>query len=153
MTSRINHVSVNARDLEASVAFYAELLGAERLPAPNFGFPIAWLGLERTQLHLFQADLVPPAVHHCGVSVHGLTPAYRVPERRDCFEREAFANHIVELPGDIVQLYLRDPSGNLVELDQHGVERLPDDIRAQVRRLADVQPQSEENLSARLYVR
>ena len=35
MSKRINHVSVNARDLQESVAFYVELLDAEPIPAPR----------------------------------------------------------------------------------------------------------------------
>ena len=58
----------------------------------------------------------------------------------------------MELPGDVVQLYLRDPAGNLVEIDMAGVDRLPDDLRAQLKALWDFHPHSEEQLSARLFV-
>jgi hypothetical protein len=58
----------------------------------------------------------------------------------------------VLLPGDVVQLYLRDPAGNLVELDQPGADRLPDDMRAQLKHLSDFNPQDEENLRGRLFV-
>src|SRR6187455_2439899 len=43
VSGRINHVSVNARDLEESVDFYVDLLGAERIATPNFGLPVQWL--------------------------------------------------------------------------------------------------------------
>jgi catechol 2,3-dioxygenase-like lactoylglutathione lyase family enzyme len=151
MSSRVNHVSVSARDLEEGIAFYAELLGAERLVTPAFGLPVAWLGLGRTQLHLFQSDGAPVA-HHFGVTVDDLEGPYRFAERRDAFERETFGHHLIELPGDVAQLYLRDPSGNLVELDYAGAARLPDDIRAELRPLWDFRPQSQENRSARLFV-
>jgi len=151
MSSRVNHVSVSARDLEEGIAFYAELLGAERLATPAFGLPVAWLALGRTQLHLFRSNDAP-VHHHFGVTVDDLEGPYRFAERNDAFERETFGHHLIELPGDVVQLYLRDPSGNLVELDCAGVARLPDDIRAELRPLWDFRPQSEENLSARLFV-
>ena len=61
-------------------------------------------------------------------------------------------NHLVELGGDVVQLYLRDPAGNLVEIDQSGVDRLPDDLRGQLRGLWDFNPQSDENMRGRLFV-
>jgi catechol 2,3-dioxygenase-like lactoylglutathione lyase family enzyme len=152
VSSRVNHVSVSARDLEEGVAFYAELLGAERLATPAFGVPVAWLALGRTQLHLFVSDAEAPFAHHFGITVDDLERPYRMAERLDAFERETFGNHLIELPGDVVQLYLRDPSGNLIELDCPGVARLPDDIRAELRPLWDFRPQSEENLSARLFV-
>jgi catechol 2,3-dioxygenase-like lactoylglutathione lyase family enzyme len=152
MGSQINHVSINARDLHESVDFYVELLGAEPIATPNFGFPVQWLALGGTQLHLFQKDVQPLSHHHLGITVEDLAPVYRVAERRDAFDREAFGNHLVELPGDLVQLYLRDPAGNLVEIDHVGVDRLPDELRSQLVRLQDTNPQDDENMSARLFV-
>jgi catechol 2,3-dioxygenase-like lactoylglutathione lyase family enzyme len=150
--ARINHVSVNARDLRESVEFYADLLGAEPLPAPNFGVPVRWLALGRTQLHLFERDLQPTSHHHFAVTVDELGPVYRAAERRDAFDRTTFGNHLVELPGDLVQLYVRDPAGNLVEIDSAGVGRLPEDVRTQLKALWDLHPQSEENMRGRLFV-
>jgi catechol 2,3-dioxygenase-like lactoylglutathione lyase family enzyme len=152
MNARVNHVSINARDLAESVDFYVDILAAEPIPTPNFGLPVQWLALGRTQLHLFEKDLQPTSHHHLGITVDDLEPVYRAAERRNAFDREAFGNHLVELPGDLVQLYLRDPAWNLVEIDQDGVDRLPDDLRAQLRGLWDFNPQTDENMRARLYV-
>jgi catechol 2,3-dioxygenase-like lactoylglutathione lyase family enzyme len=152
VSSRINHVSVNARDLRESVDFYVELVGAEPIPSPNFGVPVRWLALGRTQLHLFERDVQPTSYHHFGITVDDIEPVYRAAERRGAFDRLAFGNHLVELPGDVVQLYLRDPAGNLVEIDHHGVDRLPDDIRAELKALWDFNPQTDEQLRARLFV-
>jgi catechol 2,3-dioxygenase-like lactoylglutathione lyase family enzyme len=149
---RINHVSINALDLEESVGFYVDLLGAEPIATPNFGRPVQWLALGRTQLHLFERDLTSTSHHHLGITVDDLEPVYRAAERRDAFDDEAFRNRLVELPGDVVQLYLRDPAGNLVEIDSTGVDRLPDDLRARLRALSEFNPQTEEQMSARLFV-
>lgn len=152
MSPRINHVSVNARDLADSVAFYVELLGAEPTPAPNFGVPVAWLALGDTQLHLFERDLQPTSHHHFAVTVDDLEPPFRAAQRRGVLDRTAFGNHLVELPGDVVQLYVRDPVGNLVEIDAAGAARLPQDMRAQLTGIWDLRPQTVANLSARLFV-
>jgi catechol 2,3-dioxygenase-like lactoylglutathione lyase family enzyme len=152
MPPRINHVSVSAYSLQESVDFYVELLGAEPIPTPNFGMPVQWLALGRTQLHVFELDVEPTSHHHFGVTVDDLEPVYRVAERRGAFDRLAFGSHLVELPGDVVQLYLRDPSGNLVEIDQYGVERLPDDMRAVLKGIWDINPQDGENMRGRLFV-
>jgi hypothetical protein len=53
---------------------------------------------------------------------------------------------------DVVQLYLRDPAGNLFEIEHHGVDRLPDDLRAQLKGLWEFNPQDDEQMSARLLV-
>jgi catechol 2,3-dioxygenase-like lactoylglutathione lyase family enzyme len=150
--SRINHVSVNARDLDEGVDFYVELLGCERIATPNFGVPVQWLALGDTQLHLFEREMTPSSHHHFGVTVDDVEPVFRAAERRGALDRDAFRNHLVELPGDVVQLYVRDPTGNLMEVDHHGVDRLPDDLRAQLKPLWDLNPQSEQNLRGRLFV-
>ncbi len=152
MGAGINHVSINARDLRESVDFYVDLLGAEPITTPNFGLPVQWLALGRTQLHLFEKDLQPTSHHHLGITVDDVEPVYRAAERRGAFDDDAFGNHLVELPGDVVQLYVRDPAGNLVEIDHHGVDRLPDDLRPRVRGLWEFNEQTDEELEARLFV-
>lgn len=152
MSLQINHVSINAQDLQESVDFYVDLLGAEPVPTPNFGVPVQWLALGCTQLHLFERDLQPTSHHHLGITVDDLEPVYRAAERRGALENNAFGNHLVKLPGDVVQMYIRDPAGNLVEIDQAGAERLPDDLRGQLKQLCDFNPQTEENMRGRLFV-
>ncbi len=146
----LNHVSVCAHDLEASVRFYKELFGFERLPTPNFGFPVQWLGGGGTQLHVFERPEAAPTYHHFGLTVDDPEPIYARAKELGCFDDRAFANHLVELPGDQVQIYLRDPAGNLVEVDAAGASRLPEWMRAELVALADQEPQDEENLRARL---
>ncbi len=152
MSARINHVSVNARNLRESVEFYVDLFGAEPIATPNFGLPVQWLALGGTQLHLFERDLQPTSHHHFAVTVDSLEVVYRAAERRDAFDDRAFGNRLIELPGDIVQLYVRDPAGNLIEVDQDGVDRLSDDLRARLRGLWEFNPQTDEHMSARLFV-
>jgi catechol 2,3-dioxygenase-like lactoylglutathione lyase family enzyme len=149
---RINHVSVSAPDLQASVAWYRELFGARPIPTPNFGFPVQWLGIGDTQLHLFNRDMQPPSHHHFAITVDEVEPVYVRAAELGAFDQDAFGHHLYELPGDTVQLYLRDPGGNLVEVDSPGVGRLHESIRAELKRLADVHPQDEENERAKLYV-
>jgi catechol 2,3-dioxygenase-like lactoylglutathione lyase family enzyme len=152
MSVEINHVSINALDLQESVEFYVDLVGAEPIATPNFGLPVQWLALGRTQLHLFERDLRPTSHHHFGITVDDVEPVYRAAERRGAFDDQAFGNRLVELPGDVVQLYVRDPAGNLVEFDHRGVDRLPDDLRARLKALWDLHPHTEEQMSARLFV-
>ena len=152
MSPQINHVSVNAVDLQESVDFYVDLLGAELIATPNFGLPVQWLALGSTQLHLFERDITPTSHHHLGITVDDVDPVYRAAERRDAFDDRAFGNRLVLLPGDVVQLYVRDPAGNLVEIDHHGADRLADDLRARLTPLWDFHPQSDEQMSGRLFV-
>jgi catechol 2,3-dioxygenase-like lactoylglutathione lyase family enzyme len=149
---RVNHVSVHAPDLATSVAWYEDLFGAHRIATPNFGMPVQWLAIGDTQLHLFQRDTEAPSHHHFAFAVDDFPAVYRRAGQLDAYDRDAFGHHFFELPGDTAQLYLRDPGGNLVEVDASGLSGLPEEILADRKRLADVNPQDGENLRARLYL-
>jgi catechol 2,3-dioxygenase-like lactoylglutathione lyase family enzyme len=149
---RVNHVSVHAPDLATSVAWYEDLFGARPIPTPNFGMAVRWLGIGDTQVHLFQRQTEPPSHHHFVLAVDDFAAVYRRAGELGAYDGQAFGHHFFELPGDTAQLYLRDPGGNLVEVDAAGVSALPEEIRAERKRLADVNPQDDENLRARLYL-
>ena len=150
VVSRINHASISAKDLAASVGFYVDVLGAEPVPTPDFGIPVQWLRLGASQIHLFEAAVDPLSHQHFALTVEDLEPVYRRAEARGAFDFTAFGNHLVELPGDLAQTYLRDPAGNLVELDTPGASRLPEALRSQLKRLEDMRPQNAQNMAARL---
>ena len=69
---------------------------------------------------------------------------------RGALDTAVNGHHLWQLPDGVAQLYLRDPSGNLVEVDARDARALPESVRADLRVVADVQPQSDENLRARL---
>jgi lactoylglutathione lyase len=151
--SRINHVSISAPDLDASSRFYEELFGARRLPAPNFGNPVRWLAIGDLQLHLFQGDEEPPADQHFAIAVDDFEAVYERARELGAFQDDGLRrHHLFELPGDTLQLYLRDPAGNRVEVNAVGASALPPEIRRDVRPLADYYEQSAENLEARLFL-
>ena len=152
-TSGINHVSIHAKDLDESVRFYVELLEAELLDTPNFGIPVQWLGLGNTQIHVFIREATAQSHHHFGLTVDDLEPVYRKAEALGALDHDSHANHIIELPGDVAQTYVRDPAGNLLEIDTPGASRLPEWLRSRMRKLDDIYPQDEVNRRARLYVR
>jgi catechol 2,3-dioxygenase-like lactoylglutathione lyase family enzyme len=150
--TRVNHVSVHAPDLATSVAWYEDLFGARRIPTPNFGLPVQWLGIGDTQVHLFQRDADAPSHHHFALAVDDFPSVYRRAGDLAAYDYGAFGHHFFELPGDAAQLYLRDPGGNLVEVDAPGLSGLPEEILADRKLLADVHPQDAENLRGRLYL-
>lgn len=146
-----NHVSIAAKGLDESVAFYQDLFGLQSLPNPNFGMPVAWLRIGDLQLHLFERPDDPPVRHHFGLVVDDFVALYARARDAGLFDGDTFAHHLVELPNGIAQLYLRDPAGNLIEVDSPDAAALPEDIRADMVRLADLHPQSDANLRATLF--
>ena len=146
----INHVSIVTRDLDEAERFYGELVGAERLPSPNFGVPVRWLRVGDVQIHLLANGGSTGGAGHFGITVDDLAPVYERARALGVLEPAVNDHYLWQLPEDVAQLYLRDPSGNLVEVNARGASALPASIRADLRVVAEVQPQGAENLRARL---
>ena len=145
----INHVSIAAKDLEESARFYEEVFGMERIPAPDFAAPVRWLRVGDMQLHLLLDRDEPPRRTHLGLTIDDFEAAYNAIRART---DDAFGWDLVELPSGQVQLYFRDPAGNLIELNWHDVETLDREKYPELVRLADQITQSDEALEARLFL-
>lgn len=149
----LNHVSVSAVDVEASARFYEELFGMERLPTPRFSIPVVWLRLGELQLHLFQGDGADaPRFHHFGIEVDDFE-AFYVRLQELGIRDPAWASFIYELPSGEVQMYLRDPAGNLVEIDWPDAATLDRTVVTDLRKLADDVPQPHGSELASLFTR
>ncbi len=118
------HVSVHAHDLDESVRFYTELFGMEEIPAPGFPFPVRWLRVGNLQLHLFQSDDPAPQGHHFGIEVDDFEATYEKVREMGVQEESGYFSHVFELPDGAVQLYVRDPAGNMVEVNWPDVATL-----------------------------
>jgi lactoylglutathione lyase len=150
--TRVNHVSIHADDLEESVRFYEELFGMERLPTPTFQEPVVWLRLGDQQLHLFQrSDVEPPFLHHFGLDVDDFESVYRRAKERGLLDGDAFHQPFRAHPLGWVQLYIRDPAGNLVEIDCPDVTSLDPEIQTACGRLEDEVAQTGDSAAATLY--
>ena len=141
------HVSVHAPDVEVSARFYADLLGLERVPSPDFGRPVAWLRLGGAQLHLFAQEGEAPRRHHFGVHVDDFERVFARARELGVLERP----YVRVLPDGAAQMYLRDPAGNRVEVNGHDASTLDRSVVDDLRPIEDERPQSAEARSARLY--
>jgi glyoxylase I family protein len=107
----VHHVSINVDDVDAALAFYADVLGFEvRDDRPDFSFGGAWLDAGGQQLHLIQAG--PPADlgQHFAVLVADIDATVT--------ELRAVGVTVSDpVPvGANLQAFLHDPAGNTVEL-------------------------------------
>jgi catechol 2,3-dioxygenase-like lactoylglutathione lyase family enzyme len=147
----INHVSISAPDLEASIRFYTQVFGMERVPAPKFPDQVvAWLRLGEQQLHLFQRQGAPQ-YHHFALDVDDFEAAYLKMRELEITDAVTVLSGLRELPGGEAQMYLRDPGGNLVEVNWPDASSLDRSVVTDIVRLADVVPQDAEGRAARLY--
>jgi YD repeat-containing protein len=136
--TRINHVSIVADDLDESARFYEELFGLERLPTAKFREPVLWLRLGEQQLHLFTSDEDPPTPRqHVSFDVDDFDALYARAKELGILDSRAFGSPLRTHPAGWAQLYLRDPAGNLVEVDWPDVTTLAPET------LADALPLNE----------
>lgn len=140
--TRLNHVSIHARDLEESVRFYEEFFGLKRIPTPDFGHKTQWLQVGSAQLHLF--ELGPedaPRRHHLAFDVDDFEEFHAKAERLRVQDQQTFGFDMRELPDGSVQMYIRDPADNLVEINCPDARLLSPGLRARIVRLEDQRPQ------------
>jgi YD repeat-containing protein len=149
----INHVSVHAHDLDESVTFYEDLFGMRRIPTPNFAFPVQWLRLGTQQLHLVvRPGVEAPRFHHIALNVDDFAAVYWTARERKLHDESAFFSKMYELPDGAVQMYVRDPADNLVEIDWPDARTLDARIREDLILLSATAPQTGDALIATLYL-
>ncbi len=151
--TRFNHVSIHAVNMEESLRFYVELFGMEHLPSPDFEHRVEWLRLGDQQLHLFLRETSAPEFHHLGLDVDDFESVYVIARERGLLDDATFAPTVRQLNDGSVQMYLRDPAGNLVEIDWPDVDLLNREVVTDIRHIADERTQTERARHARLYVK
>lgn len=110
----LQHVSVSVDDIEAADRFYIDQLGLRRIDRPDLGIAGSWLEAENgLQVHLIEiAGSAGPDGNHMAFTVDDLDETAGALRARGVDVPEA---------SDIgagKQVFLRDPSGNIVELNQ-----------------------------------
>jgi catechol 2,3-dioxygenase-like lactoylglutathione lyase family enzyme len=148
--TRFTHASVHARELEESARFYADVFGMRRVPSPDFpDMEVVWLQFGDVQLHLFRRDDPAPAFHHVGLDVDDFETAYRIAVERGLFD--GGEPRVRELNDGALQMYLRDPAGNLVEVNWPDASTIDRSVVTTIVPLGDERLQSDEALKATLY--
>jgi lactoylglutathione lyase len=114
--NRIHHINLMVDDLARAVEFYGTALGLEALPTPDMDFPAQFFKINDLQeIHLNELqDVTPERAHFC-LRVHDFTDQLRRMKALGAIEIETWGK-IRRLPSGVMQMFVRDPSGNLIEL-------------------------------------
>lgn len=120
--SDIQHVAIRTNDLDATNAFYTDVLGMTLASRPDFNFPGSWLQMGETMIHVLAGDAgldengeFKPgsnAVDHLAFDAHGFDDYRKLFRERGLDWRE---NGIAEF--GLWQLFVKDPSGIIIELN------------------------------------
>ena len=114
--AHIHHINVNVDDLATAVPFYRDVLGLPLDPTPDQGMHSQFFRINaRQQIHMnVLRDARPFRGHFC-LEVPDFMGVFRRAKAAKVIDIEAWGR-VRALPNGKMQMFLRDPHGNLVEV-------------------------------------
>jgi catechol 2,3-dioxygenase-like lactoylglutathione lyase family enzyme len=109
----LHHVAIVVNDLDEARAFYCAGLELAEIERPAFESAGFWLQLGGQELHVSQGDDPASKRNHFALSVDGLDDAVAHLEAKDIPVRRGG-----DIRGAGRQAFIRDPWGNLIELNE-----------------------------------
>ena len=114
--TKINHVTLIVDQLEKAAAFYENELDLEVLPAFVFDYPTAFFKInEEQQLHLSEWEDAQSFRGHLCVQVDDFNSIFYRMKKLGVIDIEPWGK-VRQLPDGAMQVFVRDPSNNLVEI-------------------------------------
>ncbi len=128
MIKRPDHFTIVTDQLEATRAFYVDVLGMREGPRPPFPVPGFWFYVgDQAVLHIIGVTQMPHprrgALDHMAYRAEGLT------ETITRLREHGLTLRLIRAPGETRtwQLFFEDPNGVEVELDFNETETPPED--------------------------
>ncbi len=115
-SNQIQHVNLMVGDLDAAVDFYTEVLGLGLASTPDLGFPAQFIAINGYQeIHLNQLpDVAPERAHFC-LRVADFNGVFARCRAAGVIDTRTWGN-AKRLASGVMQVFVRDPAGNLVEI-------------------------------------
>ena len=114
--TQINHVTLIVDQLEQAAEFYEHEMGLEVIPAFVFDYPTAFFRInDDQQLHLTEWDDKVSFRGHICVQVDDFNTLFRRVKELGIIDTSPWGK-VRRLPDGAMQMFIRDPSGNLVEI-------------------------------------
>jgi catechol 2,3-dioxygenase-like lactoylglutathione lyase family enzyme len=112
----INHVTLIVDQLEPAAEFYEHEMGLEVIPAFVFDYPTAFFKINDTQqLHLSEWEDAQSFRGHVCFKVNHFSQLFWRCKELDIIDTQPWGK-VRRLPDGAMQMFIRDPSNNLVEL-------------------------------------
>lgn len=113
---KINHVTLIVDNLENAAAFYQNELGLEPLAAFRFDYPVMFFKFnDEQQLHLSEWEDTPSFRGHICVEVDDFNSIFFRMKELQIIDISPWGK-VRKLPDGAMQLFVRDPAGNLIEI-------------------------------------
>lgn len=113
---KINHVTLIVKNLEEAGEFYEKDMGLEVLPAFNFDYPVLFFKFnEEQQLHLSEWEDKSSFRGHVAIQVDDWNTMFWNFKKKGIIDIEPWGK-VRRLPDGAMQMFVRDPSDNLVEI-------------------------------------
>jgi lactoylglutathione lyase len=113
---QIHHVTVIVDNLEKACAFYEDVLGLAPMNMVNLDFPAQFYRVgEHQQLHVTEWEDVHSFRGHLCFQVDEFMPIFRKAKALDILDTGPWGRTRM-LPDGSMQMFMRDPAGNLVEV-------------------------------------
>jgi lactoylglutathione lyase len=113
---QINHATLVVQDLDAARAFYEQQLGLEPLPTFNLDFPAQFYRVnERQQLHVTEWPDQASFRGHVCFQVDDFNSIFYRMRDLGVIDTSPWGK-VRRLPDGAMQMFVRDPSGNLLEI-------------------------------------
>ncbi|MEM7551438.1 MAG: VOC family protein [Bacteroidota bacterium] len=120
-----DHQALIVKDLEESVNFYTEILGANKIEDPTGNPAIDWVEfMDGTQMHFIENQtfqLEPNKSIHFAFKTNNLENLMKeLREKKIHFENWPGEKNISNTrPDDVLQIYLQDPNGYWIEVNDN----------------------------------
>jgi len=113
---KINHVTVIVDNLEKAGQFYQNELGLEPLAAFHFDYPVMFFKFnDEQQLHISEWEDTTSFRGHICVQVDDFNGLFFRMKELNAIDIKPWGK-VRQLPDGAMQMFLRDPAGNLVEI-------------------------------------
>jgi len=112
----IQHVNVNVDDLDAAIPFYRDILGLPLEATPDQGFRCQFFKIGPVQqIHMNEMRDERQFRGHFCLVVPDFMAVFRRAKARNVIDVAAWGK-VRQLPNGKMQMFVRDPSGNLIEI-------------------------------------
>ena len=122
----IQHVNVNVDDLEAAIRFYRDVLGLPLDPTPDQGFRSQFFRISASQqIHMNELRDARQFRGHFCLVVPDFMGVFRRAKAANAIDLEPWGRvRLLPAPVSKMQMFVRDPSGNLIEISSTAEERI-----------------------------